>query len=135
EMKIDAAYKEINKDGLTTLGFSSSKNDTDTTTWGSEGYQEHETMSRSYSLTLEGFLLEDPDTGEPDEVQAAMEELGNKMAGESLGEFRLTSPGGKTCTFKASVNITGGVGGGNDDKTPWGAELTLSGKPEWTPAA
>lgn len=112
--------------GIDTLTFGGDKEDADDTDFNSQGWNEHMVVERSKSLTLEGKYLEDPDTGDRDPGQEAVEDLGEKIGYDSLGQFRLTSPGGKIRIFKASVNI-GDIGGGHNDKTSWSAELTISG--------
>ncbi len=115
--------------GINSFSWDSSKNDADTTTFQDDGVQSHIVASRGYELTLEGLLLEDPDTGERDPGQKAVEELASKIGPASIGNFRMTYPSGKVKGFKASANI-GGPGGGNDDPASWSVTLTISGKPE-----
>lgn len=111
---------------LTSLTFSNSKNDVDTTCFGSAGEMEHLVSSRSREISAEGFYLEDISTGDRDAGQDACETLAGEFGTDSLGQFRITSPGGTTKTFMASANIAD-VGGGNDDATSWGVTLTVSG--------
>mgnify|MGYP001191700210 CR=1 FL=1 len=127
----DPIWTRVN--GLTSIGFSSSKNDADTTDFDSEGVQTHLPASRGYELTLEGQMLEDQDTGERDEGQQFLEELSYKIGPDGLGNFRLTSPGGNMREFQGSVNIEG-PSGGNDDPTAWNVTVRVSGKPTVTPA-
>jgi len=112
--------------GVETLTFSQDKEDADDTDFNSQGWAEHMVVQRSNSLTLEGKYMEDPQTGERDPGQEAVEQAGEAIGYDSLKQFRLTSPGGTVRTFKASVLI-GDIGGGLNDKTSWGAELTISG--------
>lgn len=112
--------------GLTTLGFGSSKTDADTKTFDSDGWDEHVVAGRGRTLALEGKYLEDPDTGARDDGQQAVDAAGELIGQASLVLFRLTSPGGNAKEFYASVNPKD-VGGGNNDPTTWGADLTLSG--------
>ena len=113
--------------GLNTFTFSNTKNDADTTDFCSEGWMEHIVASRSMELTGEGFYLEDESTGDRNQGQELIETLANQMGNASLGDFRLTSPGGNSRRFYASANIAD-VGGGNDDPTSWGFTLTISGQ-------
>jgi predicted secreted protein len=118
-------YKEVK--GITSLTFASEKNDADTTTFDNDGWTEHLVASRTKTLTIEGFYLEDPSDGTRDEGQKAVDLLSEKMGHDSLGKFKLTSPGGTVRTFSASAAVTS-IGGGNDDPTGWSCELTVSGQ-------
>lgn len=113
--------------GLNTMTFGNGKNDAETTTFESDGDEEHVVASRNKSLSIEGYHLEDVETGDRDEGQLAIETLAEKVGQESLGDFKRVSPGGNEKYFKASANLSD-VGGGNDDPTSWGAEITVSGK-------
>lgn len=112
--------------GLNSLTFNKSKNDADTTDFKSAGNAEHIVASRSRSVTLEGFYLEDPADKARDAGQAAVETSAEAVGVASLKQYRITTPAGTLRTFSASVNV-GGTGGGNDDPTSWSAELTVSG--------
>lgn len=113
--------------GLSTLTFSNGKNDADTTDFNSDGWEEHIVASRNAELAIEGMYLEDPSDGSRDPGQEAVETLSETMGNDSLGDFKLVSPGGTGKRFYASAQI-GDVGGGNDDPTSWGATLTRSGQ-------
>ena len=78
------------------------------------------------SWTLSGFWLEDVSDGSRDPGQAAVETLAKAVGLASLGQFRITSPGGNTITFLASAEVTL-FGGGNNDPASWQAALTVSG--------
>ncbi|SET94683.1 hypothetical protein SAMN05421676_1129 [Salinibacillus kushneri] len=112
--------------GLNTLTFSSEKEDADTTSFDSNGHNEHLPASRGNSLTAEGLYLVDPETGERDPGQEAVEDLADQVGPDGLGNFKLTDPGGNVREFSASANLSD-QGGGNTDPTSWGAELTVSG--------
>ena len=114
--------------GLNTFTFSNSKNDADTTEFCSDGYAEHIVASRSVEISAEGFFLEDPDTGDRSQGQELVEVLAAKTGNESLGDFKLVSPGGSGRRFYSSI-VLADVGGGNDDPTTWGFTMTVSGKP------
>jgi hypothetical protein len=118
-------YTPINE--LTTLTFGSEKEDRDTTTFNSGGWAEHLVAQRGRTLGIEGYHSEDPATGARDAGQQAVDDHGDKVGADSLAGFRLTSPGGNIKTFMASSNPSE-KGGGNNDNTSWGAELTISGK-------
>src|SRR5690606_6852407 len=113
---VGPVYAEIG--GLTSLSLSPTKNDADTTDFNSGGRLEHIVASRGMGITLEGQRLEDPATGSRDPGQEAVETLADAIGAASLGDFRITSPGGKTWTFKASADVTP-MGGGNDDPSSW----------------
>lgn len=112
--------------GLHTLTFTSEKNDVDITTFDSQGANEHLVGSRNRSLSAEGYYLVDMATKARDVGQAAVEALAEKVGAESVASFRLTDPAGNVKSFSASATI-GDVGGGNDEATAWGFELTISG--------
>lgn len=114
--------------GINSFDPSPSSNKTDVTDFDSNGWMENMVASRGFSLTLDGFLLEDKDDGSRDPGQAAVETLGDKIGPESLGRFRMTSPGGRVKTFYASAEVTS-AGGGNDDAAAWSAALEVSGQP------
>lgn len=127
----DAIYTQIT--GLNTLTFGSDKEDADTTSFDSEGHNEHLPASRGNTLSMEGFYKVDPNDGSRDEGQEAVEELADKVGPDGLGQFRLTDPGGNAREFSASA-VLSDIGGGNNDATSWGAELTVSGAVTKTPA-
>jgi len=115
--------------GLTSLSFGGDKTDADTTDFDSEGRAEHLPVRRERNLTIEGNYLEDPDTGDRDEGQDLVDDAAELVGQDALKEFRLTSPGGTEKEFTASVEPAD-VGGGVDDTTDWGADLTISGQVE-----
>lgn len=112
--------------GLNTLTHSPSSQDAETTDFDSNGRAEHMKAERGDSWTLAGFALEDVATGDRDPGQAAVETLAQAVGLTSLGQFRLTSPGGNTATFMASAEVTQG-GGGNNDAAQWQAVVMVSG--------
>ena len=112
--------------GINTFTFDGIKNEADTTTFDEDGWQSHLVASRGRSLTCGGIYIEDGTTGARDAGQALVDALADEIGCDSLGSFRLTSPGGNVRSFSASANITG-IGGSNDDPTGWNAELKISG--------
>lgn len=114
--------------GINTFTISSDKEDADTTDFDDQGYSSHIVAGRSNEISYEGFYLEDPDTGERDAGQAAVEDYSDRIGPEAMGQIRMTSPGGKVRQFRGSF-VTGDVGGGNNDATSWGASFTPSGPP------
>ena len=113
--------------GLKSLGFDNEKTDADTTSFDEDGAKSHIVASRGSKLSLEGNFLEDQTNGSRDPGQQAVEDLAELIGPASLGNFRLTSPGGKMRNFIASANVSG-IGGGTDDPTGWKADITVSGK-------
>lgn len=113
--------------GIETFEFGSGKTDADTTDFDSEGWGEHIPAVRTRTVTINGFFLEDKETGARDPGQKIIDELANKVGQEGLGNFRLTSPGGTLYEFKGSVDPAG-PGGGHTDATSWGATIAVSGK-------
>jgi hypothetical protein len=114
--------------GVNSFELSPAANKTETTDFDSNGWVENMVASRGLTLSLEGFYLEDPDTGARDPGQLRVEEIGGLIGPESIGEFRMTSPGGRVKTFFATANVTT-PGGGNDDAASWSAEIEVTGQP------
>jgi hypothetical protein len=120
-----AAFVEVG--GINTFAFGGSKTDADTTGFDSEGWAEHLVAERSRTLTMEGFYIEDKDTGARDPGQEIVDGLAEKIGEEAIGNFKLTSPGGTVLTFSGSVEPAD-IGGGHNDATSWGATITINGK-------
>jgi hypothetical protein len=112
--------------GINKFSFGRSSSRTDTTDFTADGIETGEIMQRGASLKLEGFFLEDLATKARDAGQAAVETFAEVVGPASVGDFRLTSPGGKVYTFSGTVEL-GDYSGGNNDKTPWSATITRSG--------
>lgn len=112
--------------GLDNWTRSTSKSDAETTTNEDDGVATHLPAERSHSYKLSGKVLEDPDTGARDPGQQAVEELASRIGTAGLGQFRVTSPAGRTKTFMASAVISS-EGGGKTDASAWSADLTGSG--------
>jgi hypothetical protein len=114
--------------GLNSLTHSPATARADTTGFDSNGREEHIVAQRGETWSLAGFAMEDVSTGSRDAGQSRVEDLGKLRGLNAMGEFRLTSPGGKTITFDASVEVTL-AGGGHNDAAAWQAVLTVSGEP------
>jgi len=112
--------------GVETFGFTGDKEDAETTTFDSDGWDEHLVSFRSRAMTFEGLYLENKLNGERDPGQARIDELADKFSHDGFGDFRLTSPFGNVKVFKGSVNI-GEMGGDKKEATKWGGEITVSG--------
>jgi hypothetical protein len=121
--------------GLNSLTFSTAKSDTDDTDFDSDGWAEHKVAQRSNSITAEGFYKEDPATGARDAGQEALIALADAVGYDSLKSFRVTTPGGNVTTYRVSARVDAPAGGGLNDNAKFTAELTVSGKPVFTPAA
>lgn len=113
--------------GIESFTFGSSKTDADTKTFDTDGWDEHIVAGRGRTLGFEGKYLEDPDTKERDAGQQLVEDAAELIGHDSLVNFKLTSPVGVVRSFKASVNLKD-IGGGVNDSTSFGADLTVSGK-------
>lgn len=117
----------IAPEGINTFSKGTDSETADTTSFGSEGNAESQKMQIGKTLSLEGFRLKDPVTGDLDPGQAMVERLNELLGEASLGGFRFCAPGDTTWeVWQAHVNL-GEEGGGNNDKTTWSAEFTRSG--------
>jgi hypothetical protein len=113
--------------GLNQWSRSREKNDADTTDFDSQGHTEHIVASRGGSVTLEGMFRIDPDTTLRDPGQQAVEDLAELFDYDSVRHFRyfhIATGVGRQGFVSANISD---VGGGNDDPTSWGCELTFSG--------
>jgi hypothetical protein len=119
--------------GLTSLTFDSDVSETDDTDFDSDGWAEHKIAQRGRSVSLEGFYKEDPATGAQDPGQEALIALSDAVGYDSIKSFRITTPGGNATTYKVSADakITGG---GLNDNSGFNCDLSVSGKPVYTPA-
>jgi len=87
---------------------------TDMTDCDSGGRAEHVVAQRGDAFTFKGRVLEDPATGDRDPGQEACETLAKQIGSASLGQFRISSPGGATITFDASAEVKRFSGSFND---------------------
>lgn len=120
--------------GLTSLTFDSDKTDVDDTDFDSDGWAEHKVAQRANSISFEGFYKEDPVTGDRDAGQEALLALADAVGYDSLKPFRVTTPGGNVTIYQVSAKVNAPSGGGLNDNAGFGGELTVSGKPVFTPA-
>ena len=120
--------------GLNSLTFDTDKSDVDDTDFDSDGWAEHKVVQRGRSISLEGFYKEDPDTGAQDPGQEALIALSDAVGYDSLKPFRITTPGGNVTEYKVSADAKQ-TGGGTNDDSGFTCDLTVSGKPVYTPAA
>lgn len=121
--------------GLTSQTFSTEKTDTDDTDFDSDGWAEHKVAQRASSISLEGFYKEDPATGDRDAGQEALLALADAVGYDSIKPYRVTTPGGNVTVYQVSAKVDGPSGGGLNDNSGFACELTVSGKPVFTPAA
>lgn len=119
--------------GLTSIKPGSDAERTDNQTFDDDGWATHRVASRSRSLEIEGYYIEDPVTGARDPGQAALIDLGDQMGYQSIDDFRVTTLGGNTLEFRASVDVEWGGGGVNDNAT-FNVKLQIDGQPTFTPA-
>ena len=119
--------------GLNSLTHAPATARADTTSFDSNGRDEHLPASRGETWTLSGFTLEDVGDGDRDPGQAAVESLALLVGPAGIGWFTITSPGGNTIRFQASAEVTL-AGGGHNDAAAWQAVITVSGEPVYTPA-
>ena len=116
--------------GIESLTHSPATEKADATDFDSNGRAEHLAVQRGDSWTLAGFALEDVSTGDPDPGQDACASASKLTGLGSLVWFQLTSPGGNTIRFEASVEVTQ-AGGGHNDLAKWQAVIEVSGTPAY----
>lgn len=111
--------------GLETWNFKPGTTKAKTTKFSDAGRATHLVATRSVTLTLKGYYQEDEANGNRDAGQEAVETRANAVGADSVGGFRMTSPGGTIKTFNCSAEVS--TGGSDDDATTWEAELEVSG--------
>lgn len=119
--------------GLTTATINPAENEemVDATTFDSAGHYEQVAMQRGASLSLEGFLLKDPDTGNQDPGQARCEELATAVGIASHGSIRFRHPmDSEWRVWPEATFSVGEQGGGNNDLTTWSCTIVRSGPGE-----
>jgi len=119
--------------GWSDWDFSPSSGDADTRTAEDDGWDSSLKAMRGASYTLTGLRQEDPDNGDRDEGQEAVEVLSRAISTASVGQFRLTFPSGTTLIFLATVEAKP-AGGGKDSPNAWNATLKQTGAPTWSDA-
>lgn len=104
--------------------------ETDTTDFQSDGWTEHLVAGRSAgTISFEGHYEVDPATDARDAGQAAVEAAAELIDYDSIKGFRMFHVGtGKGLAGVATFR-RGSKGGGNNDKTTWGASARWNGKP------
>ncbi|HLT68571.1 MAG TPA: hypothetical protein VKZ72_00310 [Acidimicrobiales bacterium] len=112
--------------GIDTFSHTPTTNRADTRHFEDGGRLRHWVASRGDQFTLSGKRQEDPDTGDRDPGQEAVEAWAQEVGPGSIKQFRITSPGGNVLTFEASAEVTL-FGGGNDDPASWQVVIEVSG--------
>lgn len=127
DLDTPATWVPIAPGGINTFTKSTDEETADTTSYGSQGQAESQKMQISKSLTLEGFRLKDPATGDLDPGQEMVERLSELLGDASLGQLRFAAPGDTSWEVWTVHVAMGDEGGGNNDKVTWSAEFTRSG--------
>lgn len=107
------------------LNPSEGEESTETTTFASNGIAESQAMQRGASLQVSGKAVRNGTT--PDAGQEAADNLAQQVGEESLGGFRFRHKDDTEWTNWIAWVSKANVGGGNNDKTSWGANFTRSG--------
>lgn len=113
-------------DGIRNLQHSPTTNRADTRHFGDGGRMKQWVVSRGDTFTLSGLRQEDPDTGDRDPGQEAVEAWANLMGPDSIKQFRITTPGGGTYTFMSSAEVTY-MGGDLDSPASWQVVVEVDG--------
>lgn len=118
--------------GITSSSLNLAENEAvaDTTTYASNGYYSEEVMQRGASLTLGGFVLIDPETGDRDPGQEAVEALGAAVGYDSRGQirFRMLSASTDWTIWDCTVSL-GEQSGETNAKRTWNATFRRCGQP------
>jgi hypothetical protein len=85
-------------------------------------------VGHAVSFAVTANRLEDPDTGERDSGQAAVEAVQWETGEEARLQFQITSPGGLIWIFTASVECQP-FGGDHKSGANWSATLSVKGIP------
>lgn len=100
----------------------------ETTTFGSNGQAESQTMQIGKTLQLEGKRLRDKATGAIDAGQAMVEAQAERLGDDSLVGFRFAHKDDTTWVVWAQARFElGGQGGGINEKGKWAVTVTRSG--------
>jgi hypothetical protein len=128
-------YTEIG--GINKWGWKEEPNSVETTDFDDAGGHSEMNTRIKYGLTLDGNYLMDAATGARDPGQKIVEKQARLLGplGYVYIKVETRADDGEatpvalgSITARYSVKVTGN-GGGNDDKLPWGAELTAKGIP------
>lgn len=115
--------------GLLTATINTSENEevADTTTMDSNGYYSQDKMQVGATLTMEGRLLKDSETGELDPGQAQITANAQGLGLDSHATYRFRYPTDNQWTVWDATTSRGESGGGHNEKTSFNAVLTRSG--------
>ncbi|WP_435109922.1 phage tail tube protein [Nocardiopsis synnemataformans] len=117
--------------GLLTATINTSENEevADTTTMDSNGYYSQDRMQTGATLTMEGRLLKDSETGEldPGQAQITTNAGGDKLGVNSHAMYRFRYPMDDQWTVWDATTSRGESGGGHNEKVSFNAVLTRSG--------
>jgi hypothetical protein len=118
-------------ENLTNVNVNAGENEetVDTTDYDSDGVYSQEIMQRGASMELEGQMMKDDLTGALPPGRARVEEMcgEGKVGYDSLGRVRFRHPMDTTWRIWTATFTLAEQGGGNNDKTSWGATVTKSG--------
>jgi hypothetical protein len=118
----------IGPDAINTFSKSQNYEDTDTTTFGSEGQEESQNMQIGKSMTLEGFRLRDKTTGALDAGQALVEAQAERLGDDSLIGFRYAHKDDTEWVVWTQARFQlGDTGGDSNAKVTWAVTVTRSG--------
>lgn len=112
--------------GIEAFNMDTTKRTAETTTYDSNGVEEHIPAGVGYKLTLD-CLYEETDAGVQDAGQAYIQTLADAVGTAGIGVFSMTSPGGLQKKFKGSVSVTQS---GGKDAAAFKVTIMLTGAPE-----
>lgn len=121
-------WTDIGPKGIETFSNGREYESTPTTTFGSNGNAESQTMELGKTLQLEGKRLRDPATGAIDAGQLLVETQADRLGDASLTGFRFAHKDDTTWTVWAKARFEmGDSGGGTNEKVGWSVTITRSG--------
>lgn len=107
------------------LNLSEGEESTETTVFESEGIHESQAMQRGASLSVEGKVVRNGST--QDAGQVVVQDLAGLVGEDSLGGFRFRHKDDTTWVVWTAWVSLANQGGGNNDKSSWGATFNRSG--------
>ena len=117
--------------GLLTATNNDSENEevADTTTNDSNGFYSQDKMQVGATITMEGRLLKDHETGEldPGQAQITANAGGDRLGIDSHANYRFRYPMDTEWTVWDATTSRGESGGGHNEKVSFNAVLTRSG--------
>lgn len=113
--------------GLKTLSYSTSKQEADTTTFDTAGWNRSMITSRGATVSASGDALFDED-GVKDPGQAACEAAGDEIGAAAEATFRIALPSGDALEFTGTVTCTP-FGGGVNAVAEWKVDITVTNPP------